>query len=232
MHYCRTISVTNCTYIYTYLGMSFLKALKEKVANCTCFEPFLCTTMPNFSYYLIGNNGTFYSLRRGPELHEMKPRSRHKGSARLRMTLIDDFGVSHTHSVAAWMAVAFDEVDLNSQVVDHIDRNPFHNHLPNLRVCSQADNMKNVDWSLLDPTRKERPVIRIDPIHKSELYYSKIDLAAKVIAKDSSYSSKVRTIASGISNCLAGRSKTSYKYQWKYYMPPVLPGEVFVPISP
>ena len=93
-------------------------------------------TIKRFDCYLINKNGVVFSKITGKEL---KPFLR-KGYL---CVCLYNFGIKYTIYVHRLVAETYIDNPLNKPCIDHIDGNPFNNHVDNLRWVTHSENNNN-----------------------------------------------------------------------------------------
>ena len=125
-----------------------LVSLKRKMSNGVDLSGF--RPIPEFPKYLINENGTVYGTKNNIIMKTFFDKGGYK-----RITLRDDTGKKHTRSIHHLVLSAFNEPEYKRLkdsyvkgqndylVVNHIDSNRTNNHISNLEVVTQQENIKH-----------------------------------------------------------------------------------------
>lgn len=95
------------------------------------------TILKGFSGYQIYEDGRVYSLKSNKFLTQFP-----NAKGYLRVTMVNDDGVSKNMRVNRLVAMAFIENPEGLSDVDHIDGNKQNNHVSNLQWMASADNVR------------------------------------------------------------------------------------------
>ena len=123
-----------------------LVSLKRKMSNGVDLSGF--KPIPEFPKYLIDENGTVYGTKNNITMKTFFDKGGYK-----RITLRDDTGKKHTRSIHHLVLSAFNESEYKKLkdsyvkgqndylVINHIDSNRTNNHISNLEVVTQQENI-------------------------------------------------------------------------------------------
>lgn len=168
-------------------------------------------TIKRFDRYLINKNGVVFSKITGKEL---KPSLR-KGYL---CVCLYNFGVKCTISVHRLVAETYIDNPLNKPCVDHIDGNPFNNHVDNLRWVTHSENNNNPITKQRKSKSASKPMMGKFGANN---HLSKAVLMLKngVVIKE--YQSINLAERDGFNNslivrCCKGLRKKHKGYEWKY----------------
>ena len=125
-----------------------LVSLKRKMSNGVDLSGF--RPIPEFPKYLIDENGTIYGTKNNIVMKTVFDKGGYK-----RICLRDDTGKKHLRSVHHLVLSAFNESEYRRLkdsyvkgrndylVVNHIDSNRTNNHISNLEVVTQQENVRH-----------------------------------------------------------------------------------------
>lgn len=125
-----------------------LVSLKRKMSNGVDLSGF--KPIPEFPKYLIDENGTIYGTKNNIVMKKALDRGGYE-----RITLRDDTGKRHFRPVHQLVLSAFNESEYRRLkdsyvegqndylVVNHIDSNRTNNHISNLEVVTQQENIRH-----------------------------------------------------------------------------------------
>ena len=125
-----------------------LVSLKRKMSNGVDLSGF--KPIPEFPKYLIDENGTIYGTKNNIVMKKALDRGGYE-----RITLRDDTGKRHFRPVHQLVLSAFNESEYKRLkdsyvkgqndylVVNHIDSNRTNNHISNLEVVTQQENIRH-----------------------------------------------------------------------------------------
>ena len=125
-----------------------LVSLKRKMSNGVDLSGF--RPIPEFPKYLIDENGTIYGTKNNIVMKKVLDRGGYE-----RICLRDDTGKKHLRSIHHLVLSAFNESEYRRLkdsyvkgrtdylVVNHIDSNRTNNHISNLEVVTQQENVRH-----------------------------------------------------------------------------------------
>lgn len=110
--------------------------------------------------------------------------------------------------------------------VDHIDSNPFHNNITNLRFVTRKENNNNINSKKkYKPSKTTNHCFKIEQINIETKEIIKIWDKCKDIEEELNLPFNARKNIFAVCN---GRQKTAYGYIWKYHEENNLDGEIWV----